>query len=142
LHAGWPIDVVYERYSLWSFAGLRFARRYDVPFILEVNAPLAAQQESYRRLSNRATAHAIERLLLGRADRVVVPSKVLAEHVVACGCPPQRVRVIPCGVAPSFFCRGGAETKRRADDEPFVIGFVGSLKPWHGIETLLEAFKR
>ena len=50
LHARWPIELVYERYSLWSHAGLRFARRHRIPFLLEVNAPLAAQQEAYRRL--------------------------------------------------------------------------------------------
>ena len=48
LHARWPIELVYERYSLWSHAGLRFARRHGLPFLLEVNAPLAAQQEEYR----------------------------------------------------------------------------------------------
>ena len=141
LHARWPIELVYERYSLWSHAGLRFARRHGLPFLLEVNAPLAAQQEEYRRLSNAATAHALERLLLSRADRVVVPARVLAEYVQARGCPARRVRVIPCGVGREFF-----KCDVRPDDGPtgsdFVIGFLGSLKPWHGIETLLAAFGR
>ena len=81
LHARWPIELVYERYSLWSHAGLRFARRHRIPFLLEVNAPLAAQQEAYRRLSNAATAHALERILLRRADRVIVPSCIFSFEV-------------------------------------------------------------
>src|SRR5215471_8504506 len=48
LAARWPFDVVFERYSLWSYAGLRFARRRGLPLLLEVNAPLVAQQEEYR----------------------------------------------------------------------------------------------
>jgi glycosyltransferase involved in cell wall biosynthesis len=27
-------------------------------------------------------------------------------------------------------------------ERAFVVGFVGSLKPWHGVEVLLEAFRR
>ena len=141
LHARWPIELVYERYSLWSHAGLRFARRHRIPFLLEVNAPLAAQQEAYRRLSNAATAHALERILLRRADRVIVPSNVLAVYVRERRCPAHRVRVIPCGVGREFF-----QCDVRPDDGPtdgdFVIGFLGSLKPWHGVETLVAAFGR
>jgi len=141
LHARWPIDLVYERYSLWSHAGFRFARHHRLPFLLEVNAPLAAQQEEYRRLSNAATAHALEHLLLSRADRVIVPARVLSEYVQSRGCPARRIRVIPCGVGPQFF-----DCEVRPDQGPtdgdFVIGFLGSLKPWHGLETLLEAFGR
>src|SRR5262249_27912212 len=41
LHRRRPVDLVYERYSLWSLAGLEFARREGVPFFVEFNAPLA-----------------------------------------------------------------------------------------------------
>ncbi|MFP1464127.1 hypothetical protein ACLB1E_36750 [Escherichia coli] len=29
-----PFDVVYERYSLWSFAGMEYARNAGIPGIL------------------------------------------------------------------------------------------------------------
>jgi glycosyltransferase involved in cell wall biosynthesis len=48
------------------------------------------------------------------------------------------MRVIPCGVARSLFPASGRLGARGADE--FVLGFVGSLKPWHGIDILLEAF--
>src|SRR5262249_30785177 len=35
-----PFDLVYERYSLWSFAAMEHAREARVPGLLEVNAPL------------------------------------------------------------------------------------------------------
>ncbi len=140
LHAQWPIDLVYERQSLWSYAGLQFAQRNHVPFFLEVNAPLVVQQEQYRELYSVAAARAIEELLLGEADRVIVPSKALIAHVVGRGSAARRVRVIPCGVARDLLT---AEVRVRlavGHGEPFVVGFVGSLKPWHGVENLLEAF--
>src|SRR5205085_1861673 len=32
-----PFDLVYERYSLWSYAGMEFARDSSTPGLLEVN---------------------------------------------------------------------------------------------------------
>ncbi len=45
LEGAGPFDVVYERYSLWSFAGMEYARARRVPGLLEVNAPLVEEQE-------------------------------------------------------------------------------------------------
>lgn len=132
------IDVVYERYSLWSVAGLQFARRNRLPFILEVNAPLAAQQEAYRELAMAETARAIEALLFTSADRVVVTSPALQRYAHSRGVSRQRIRVIPCGVSPRMF-RDPRHVGPRGQSD-FVLGFVGSLKPWHGVELLLEAF--
>jgi glycosyltransferase involved in cell wall biosynthesis len=142
LHTRWPFDVIFERYSLWSCAGLRFARRRGLPFLLEVNAPLATQQEEYRGLFNAATAHALEELLLAGADRVIVPSKALAAYVAERGCRPGRVRVIPCGVNRAVFFPTWRPIHAREGGREFVVGFLGSLKQWHGVEILLEAFRQ
>ena len=37
-------DLVYERYSLWSFAGMEYARDSGAASVLEVNAPLIEEQ--------------------------------------------------------------------------------------------------
>lgn len=142
LHAERPIDLIYERQSLWSYAGVRFAKTVGVPFFLEVNAPLVAQQEQYRALYNSAIARGIERVLLAEADRVIVPSRVLVDHVVRSGCPRRRVRVIPCGVSRALLAPAVRIRPSAGLDKPFVVGFLGSLKPWHGIERLVSAFQR
>jgi len=140
LAARWPFDVVFERYSLWSYAGLRFARRRGLPFLLEVNAPLVTQQQEYRSLLNVATACALESILLGEADRVIVPSKALAAYVAERGAAARRVRVIPCGVSREVFFPTWRPIQARDGTREFVLGFLGSLKQWHGVEILLEAF--
>jgi glycosyltransferase involved in cell wall biosynthesis len=141
LYQRWPFDLIFERYSLWSYAGLQFARRRRIPLLLEVNAPLAAQQQEYRGLFNIGTARVLEELLLGGADRVVVTSKALATYVVERGARPRRVRVIPCGVNRAIFFPTWRPIQARPGTERFVVGFLGSLKPWHGVELLLEAFR-
>ncbi len=130
------IDVVYERQSLWSFAGLQFARQEGLPFLLEVNAPLAAQQQEYRTLDMVETARAVESLLFAKADRVLVTCSGLRDYARTRGA--AHVRIIPCGVSDDLFI----DRERRAKPEAFVLGFVGSLKPWHGVELLLRAFAR
>ena len=39
-----PFDLIYERYSLWSYSALEFAQIQGIPGILEVNAPLIEEQ--------------------------------------------------------------------------------------------------
>jgi glycosyltransferase involved in cell wall biosynthesis len=47
------------------------------------------------------------------------------------------VEVVPNGIDPKRF-RVGTTKPTGAD---FVLGFAGSLKPWHGIDTLIEAWQ-
>lgn len=130
------IDVVYERQSLWSIAGLQFARQADIPFVLEVNAPLCEQQERYRALDDVITARACEHWLLEGADGVVATSEALVETARTGGASRRAIRVIPCGVDEALLARG----RTRTPSDTFVVGFVGSLKPWHGLEILLDVF--
>src|SRR5262249_28618448 len=46
----WRPDLVYERYALTAGAGMWTARYLRVPFVLEVNAPLASEEEAFRGL--------------------------------------------------------------------------------------------
>jgi glycosyltransferase involved in cell wall biosynthesis len=133
------IDVVYERHSLWSFAALQFAQREGLPYFLEVNAPLTDQQEAYRDLDLRETAQAIERLVFPAADRIILTSPALKGYARARGASQRRMRVIPCGVSRGFFPESGRAGTRGKSE--FVVGFIGSLKPWHGVGSLLEAFR-
>ncbi|NUQ64861.1 MAG: glycosyltransferase family 1 protein, partial [Pirellulales bacterium] len=48
-----PWDAVYERYSLWSFAGMEHAAETGIPGLLEVNAPLIEEQTEHRGLLDR-----------------------------------------------------------------------------------------
>src|SRR3989441_4571020 len=58
-----PYDVVYERYSLWSFAGMEHAAAAGVPGLLEVNAPLIERSEEHTS-ELQSLAYLVCRLLL------------------------------------------------------------------------------
>ncbi len=133
------VDLVYERQSLWSVAALSFARRRGIPYFVEVNAPLTLQQREYRSLEFVEAAAAIERIILSSADLVLATSVALTDYAHDCGASRRATRVVPCGVSTDLFV-DVVEGRERAVDQ-FVLGFVGSLKPWHGVEILLDAFR-
>jgi len=142
LHRDWPFDLIYERYSLWSTAGVRAARHLSVPVVVEVNAPLVTEQAEFRSLVLADEARAIEAEVFGTADALAVVSDELVPYVTARGAPGGRVQVIRNAVDTRHFSPA-VPAARPADipDHAFVVGFSGSLKAWHGLETLLPAFR-
>ena len=138
----WRPDLVYERYALTSVAGSLLARRLGVPHILEVNAPLAAEEARYRGLRLGWLAHTVERWVLRRADRVVVVSDALADHARRLGVSRSRILVLPNAVDRELFhpqLDGRSVREQFGLDDDFVVGFTGTLKPWHGIPDLIRA---
>ena len=136
-----PFDLIYERYSLWSHAGMEFARASDVPGLLEVNAPLIEEQVEFRGLTYRDKAEEVaERVFAAASDLIAVSEEVAAylERYPGAG---DKIQVIPNGVDPERVKPGLTPAWPRERDS-FTVGFVGGLKPWHGLPVLVEAFHR
>ncbi len=137
---GWRADVVLERYSLASGAGLQAARTLKLAFVLEVNAPLVDEAARYRGLTGVHSWRARERELLRSSDRVIAVSRGVRDHVLASGLPSERAIVVPNGVDTALFAagRGNAVRRQHGLRGVPVVGFAGSLKPWHGVGTLVR----
>ena len=139
----WRPDIVYERYALSSIAGSLLARRLGIPHILEVNAPLADEEDRFRGLSLPRLTRRLERWVMCRADLVIVVSPPLEEHARRLGVPPERIRVLPNGVDTRRFSPARDRERVRARlglDGAFVAGFAGTLRPWHGVAHLIRGF--
>jgi glycosyltransferase involved in cell wall biosynthesis len=131
------IDVVIERYSLQSGAARVATRRHGVPLTLEVNAPLVAEASRFRGLAD-PTAQAWEHDTLRAADRIEVVSSALLRYVGAVA-PDVPAAWIPNGADVSAF-RNPPLVEHPLLDGRQVVGFSGSMKPWHGVADLLDAF--
>lgn len=70
LHREAPLELVYERYSLWGRAATRWASEHEVPSVLEVNAPLVEEQATHRVLVDREGADRVAREAFSRAAAV------------------------------------------------------------------------
>jgi glycosyltransferase involved in cell wall biosynthesis len=129
-------DAIYERYSLFSVAGVRAAAELRLPHVLEVNAPLRAEALQYRRLPHPEVAAELEREVFAGTDRMLAVSGTLARLLERDGVDPRKLEVVGNAIDPDLF-----QARRSVSPDTFTVGFAGSLKPWHGIETLLEAVR-
>jgi glycosyltransferase involved in cell wall biosynthesis len=132
-------DLVYERYSLWSFAGMTYALAASVPGLLEANAPLIQEQIEHRGLADRASAERVAVRAFSAATALLAVSEDVAVYLESHPAARGRVHIVPNGVDPNRF-RPGLPPALPGSPDTFTVGFVGSLKPWHGLDTLVEGF--
>ncbi len=147
LMAEWKPDLLYERYALFNLAGVSLARRRHLPLVVEVNAPLAYERRNYEQLALKRLARRCERFVCSQADLVVAVSTPLKEYLVDQGIPPGRVVILPNGTDPSVFkpdqrMHRVIRERLGIPGDAVIIGFVGILRPWHGVELLLQAAER
>ncbi|MEB6334490.1 glycosyltransferase family 4 protein [Serratia rhizosphaerae] len=127
-------ERVIERYSLFSADVMLTASELGIPCALEVNAPLLEEQRKYRCLIYHDRALATLQAAARAASVVVAVSSAVADWVLR-HAPAARVLMLPNGVNTERI----VPQPRRDAAEPLIIGFVGTLKPWHGVEVLLQA---
>jgi len=127
-------DAVYERLALHTDQGARVARLLGVPFLVELNAPLLEEAARFRTLMDPAGAAELEANTLRSADLVLAVSPPLADYAAARGA--RRVEVNQNAADIERF----PPTGRTAG--PARAVFAGSLRPWHGLETIAAAWRR
>jgi glycosyltransferase involved in cell wall biosynthesis len=136
-------DLIIARHALFSAAGLTLARALDRPCVLEVNAPLVEERRRYWGLTLECEAEDIERAVFAGVDQMVAVSEGVRAYLLQYGAPRERIVVLPNGVNLAHFhpsVDGSAVRRRYALEDKLVIGFSGSLKPWHGVDMLMRAF--
>lgn len=149
-----PFDLIYERYSLWSYSAMEFAQTHHIPALLEVNAPLIEEQAQHRGLIDREGAQQAANRAFQAASTLIAVSAEVKQYLTG-WVSGDRVQVIPNGVNHHRFIRprgvgpgaggpgsGGRWSAPETSADTFTVGFVGSLKPWHGLSHLVNAFAR
>ncbi|MDB9540831.1 glycosyltransferase family 4 protein [Anabaenopsis arnoldii] len=131
------LELVYERYSLWSYSGMEFAQAKGIPGLLEVNSPLITEQVEHRGLINIDGAKKVAERVFQAATAVIAVSEEVKKYVMNY-VESEKIYVIPNGVNPQRF----EQVNNYTDSVNFTVGFLGSLKPWHGLSILTDAFFR
>ena len=135
-------DLLYKRHGRFDVAALAAARRAGVPAVLEVNCLFSQPPYvQFEPITFLQLATAVERRALRQASLVVTVSSPLARlaHSLA----GVDALVVPNGADTRRFDRGAADPtrvrRRYALADRLVVGWVGVLRDWHGLELLLDS---
>jgi glycosyltransferase involved in cell wall biosynthesis len=133
-----PPMFVWQHHELFHRAGTELAKRFDVPVVEYVHAPVVWEARRWG-VERTLTGPILERMgeipQLKHADLVCCVSDEVLNAVVALGAPPERVIVAPMAVDPQRF----RPITHREPGERFTVGWVGSFRRFHALELLLEA---
>lgn len=148
---GHDISFVWQRHELFHDAGVRLARALGVPSVLFVPATLVweAREWGVRRPGwNRWVERHGEMAVLRGADLVACGSQIVAEQARRLGVRADRIIVTPTGVDLDLFggrrdVEASAPLRRELGlSDRFVIGWVGSFRPFHALDAAVDAASR
>ncbi|WP_199610869.1 glycosyltransferase family 4 protein [Flocculibacter collagenilyticus] len=129
-------DFIYERYNLYTPAGIWAKKLFRIPLILEVNAPLLEERNKFNSIALPALARWSQRYVWRQADKVLPVTQVLADIVKSYGVLPSRIEVIHNGINRDYFKPKVAKVKEPGDQ--ITIGFVGFVREWHKLENMVN----
>jgi glycosyltransferase involved in cell wall biosynthesis len=136
-----PFDLVYERYALGQAAGARFAAGAGLPYVVEVNAPLAEEAARYRGVEESSHDRSCDSVVFGQANCVLAVSSEVGDYAVRRGACPEAVLIRHNGIDVDRFNPGISGLpfrERHGLTGQFVLGFHGRERPWHGFGQLVE----
>ena len=138
-------DLLYKRHARFDVAALAAARRAGVPSVLEVNCLFSQPPYvQFEPMTFHGIATAVERRALRQASLVVTVSSPLAR--LARSLAGVEALVVPNGADIRRFDPRATDPKRVRGTyglaDRTVVGWVGVLRDWHGLELLLDSVAR
>jgi len=152
-------DIIYHRYTGYTFFVTALAKSLKIPIVLEFNSFDTWKLKHWERSRNvfkriiQGTllyyiVKRIEDYNLSGADLITTVSDPLKDDLIRSGISPEKILVNPNGFDSERFEPGAAgSSESKAIREKYgknrtVIGFCGTFGPWHGIPQLTEAIGR
>lgn len=139
-------DLIYQRYSRFTFAGVEASLRTGRPLFLEYNGSEVWVGKHWDDAGMFALLERFERLNLNAATRIFVVSEVERRNLLNVGIRDEKIVVNPNGVDVDVFRPGvggvGERQQLGVDSSAIVVGFTGTFGPWHGVLELAEAITR
>lgn len=133
-------DFIYERYNLFLAAGYWLRKKQKIPYIIEVNAPLSLERAEHGKLSLQTLARRYERLTFQTADLILPVSNVMADIISELGASPEKILTLHNGIVRKAYegVDGSQYTREHALSGKTVLGFIGFIRDWHGLDKIIE----
>lgn len=150
VEAGRPRAIHGVSNYLNGLAAIAAARQLHVPAIYEMRGlwhySRAARDPEFRRTELYDYQSAMEQFAAQEADAVITISKALSRHLVEeWGIPENKITVVPNAVDVDLFrpLAPDREIRERLGmNERFIVGFIGSLTAYEGLDDLIQAVAR
>lgn len=138
------VDFIFERYAIFAFAGAFLAKRWNKPFVVEVNYTSCSALVRERSALLAPLARRVDAYIFRRATGLAAVSTELKRHLMEeFGVPQEKIIVLPNAADPDIFDMAKVTREPRyANAQLKTIGFVGGFYPWHGLDLLLQAFQK
>lgn len=133
-------DVIYERYNLYLPAGIWAKKWFNLPLMLEINAPLFDERRKYDGIAIPWLARWSERYCWKNADHLLPVTQVLANRILAEDISEEKITVIPNGINLDSFSRSPSVEEAKSQlglTGKVVLGFTGFVRDWHGLDRVL-----
>lgn len=157
--AVWPVErdevltnkkvmMVWERHDLFPGPGRRLASKLNVPFVISVEALAVWEANKWgvkRPLWGHWLENRVEAKSLKGADLVSCVSEEVRDKVISLGVSPEKVVVSHNRVDSHVFnpnVNGNEIQQRYKLHDKIVIGWTGSFRSFHGLDTVVHAFKK
>lgn len=142
-------DLIYERAYYLMHSGHVLAKKFGVRYFCEINAPYPEEKVSMEgRSFLLPLARFREKTQIQKADRIFTVSSVLKEYLIKkSSASLSKIIVTPNAINPTHLSLSDQKTdeirvKYGILPEDRVIGFVGSIFPYHGVDVLIQAFEK
>lgn len=138
-------DFIYERYNLFMPAGIWIKKHFNIPLLLEVNAPLFHERSKFDGLSLKRVAEWSENYVWGNADLVFPVTKVLAKIVEESHVDSSIIHVLHNGVDLDKFSNvpnTELAKKHLGFEGKFILGFTGFVREWHGLDKVVDVISK
>lgn len=141
------VQLVWERHDLFAGPGKRLAEKLDVPFVISVEALAvweAAKWGVKRPFWGQWLENNVEAKSLKSADLVCCVSQEVKIKVIEMGVPENKVIVTPNRVDGTLFnpdIDGSTIELKYNLKGKKVLGWTGSFRGFHAIDTIVDAFE-
>ena len=138
---------VYKRHALFDLGTVFAATLSGIPVVLEVNRLYASQtMRQFEPLTFARLAARLERRVIRLSTLVLAVSTPLRRQIEQVAGSGVNVLVVPNGADPGLFDPTRADGREIRDryglQSRFVVGWVGVLRAWHGLDLLLHAVQQ
>lgn len=134
-------DGIYERYNLYLLAGVWAKKKFNLPLILEVNAPMAVERRLYGGLAWPRLADWLEIYVWKNADMILPVTKVLADYMISKGVDSDRIRVIPNAINEMHYANLPSIQEAKIGlglAGRVVVGFTGFVREWDRLDRIVK----